>query len=434
MIDVSSINEGSRQRKQYKNIDSLAESIKAKGLINPILVRKSDMTLVAGGRRLRAIKAADLKEIPDDWIKWTEDIDQIELKELELIENLEREDLTWQEEIAAKAELDKLKKEQHGDCQEVGRDGWSTRKSAALVGTSVGGFSQDVSLHHAIQEIPELAECETKAEAQRSFRKMFDRYQRQQTLKSAEEEEQNRSIKYAKDHFQLGDARERLKAMGKTMVYFCEVDPPYGIDLVDQVLNKPERAKAETHKQYIEVPREKYIEFCADIAGNIYRIIGDDCWMIWWFAWEHYENIYQLLTEIGFKVDRVPGIWYKIHTAHASQNAKFLPSRDFEQFLLCRKGKPIIEKAHGGMYVHQGVSSQNRTCSAEKPVELYQEIIQTLIPKGVKCIGLVPFLGSGNCLRALYREGHTGFGYDQSEANKEYFLTKVLEDQEGGLI
>ena len=81
-------------------INKLAASIKEKGLITPISVRyiKNSYQLVAGERRLRASKIAGLKEIP----AYVLDIEtDLEMMELALIENLQREDLDIFEEAQA---------------------------------------------------------------------------------------------------------------------------------------------------------------------------------------------------------------------------------------------------------------------------------------------------------------------------------------------
>lgn len=74
----------------------LAESIKEKGLIQPILVRpKGDLyELVAGERRYRASQLAGLTELP----VIIRDLSERESLEIALIENLQREDLNPVEE------------------------------------------------------------------------------------------------------------------------------------------------------------------------------------------------------------------------------------------------------------------------------------------------------------------------------------------------
>ena len=98
----------SNPRKAFdKNaLKELAKSIQEKGLIEPIVVRPIknngfDYELVCGERRLRAFKDMNLFTIPAIIKK----IDAKEAKELMLIENLQREDLTSIEEAEAFQEL-----------------------------------------------------------------------------------------------------------------------------------------------------------------------------------------------------------------------------------------------------------------------------------------------------------------------------------------
>ncbi len=74
-----------------ETLESLALSIKEKGLIQPIVVRKKDnkYEIVAGERRYRACVMAGLKEV----VASIRDYDDREALEVALIENLQREDL-----------------------------------------------------------------------------------------------------------------------------------------------------------------------------------------------------------------------------------------------------------------------------------------------------------------------------------------------------
>lgn len=83
---------------------ALAESVKAKGVLQPIVVRplaSGSYELVAGERRLRAAKAAGLDKIPA-LVRHTEDSEQLELA---LMENMARQDLNPVEEARACATL-----------------------------------------------------------------------------------------------------------------------------------------------------------------------------------------------------------------------------------------------------------------------------------------------------------------------------------------
>lgn len=82
-----------------ESIAELAQSIKEKGVIQPLLVRRKgdDYELIAGERRLRAAQSLGLKEVP---VIVREASDQESL-ELALIENIQREDLNPIEEARA---------------------------------------------------------------------------------------------------------------------------------------------------------------------------------------------------------------------------------------------------------------------------------------------------------------------------------------------
>ena len=53
-------------RKDMGNLSELSESVKVKGIIEPILVRRKDgkFEIIAGERRYKAAKLAGLKEVP----------------------------------------------------------------------------------------------------------------------------------------------------------------------------------------------------------------------------------------------------------------------------------------------------------------------------------------------------------------------------------
>ena len=73
-------------------LDELAESIKNYGVFQPIIVKKSikGYDLVAGERRLRASKLAGLETIPAIIKNFSDDM----MREIALLENLQRENLT----------------------------------------------------------------------------------------------------------------------------------------------------------------------------------------------------------------------------------------------------------------------------------------------------------------------------------------------------
>lgn len=95
MLRIAEIERSSTQpRKRFDEgaLAALADSIRQNGLLQPVVVRPREngyYELIAGERRWRAAKLAELKEIPAVIL----DADDKKVAELALIENIQREDL-----------------------------------------------------------------------------------------------------------------------------------------------------------------------------------------------------------------------------------------------------------------------------------------------------------------------------------------------------
>src|SRR5699024_4369371 len=84
-------------------IEELKTSILEYGIIQPLILRKSikGYEIVAGERRFRAAKEAELKEVP----AIIKDLNDQKMMEIALLENLQREDLSIIEEAHAYKKL-----------------------------------------------------------------------------------------------------------------------------------------------------------------------------------------------------------------------------------------------------------------------------------------------------------------------------------------
>jgi ParB family transcriptional regulator, chromosome partitioning protein len=102
-------------------LESLAESIRAHGVVQPVLVRRVEdgYELIAGERRWRAARLAGLEKIP----VVVKDVADIDLLEIALIENIQREDLNPIEEAQAYQRLiENVGLTQEALAKRVGRD------------------------------------------------------------------------------------------------------------------------------------------------------------------------------------------------------------------------------------------------------------------------------------------------------------------------
>jgi ParB family chromosome partitioning protein len=147
-------------------LQELAESIKAQGILQPILVRKDGdgYRIIAGERRWRASQLAGLKEIP----ALVKDVSASEAFQLALVENLQRADLNPIEEAEGyKRLVEEFKLSQEQVSQRVGKDRSTVANALRLLALppDVKALLADGSLAmgHArallgVPRIPELAE------------------------------------------------------------------------------------------------------------------------------------------------------------------------------------------------------------------------------------------------------------------------------------
>jgi ParB family chromosome partitioning protein len=106
-----------RSEVKDKDIKSLADSVKEKGVLTPLLVREIEpgrFELIAGERRLRAARAAGLASVP----VVVRDASPVDRLELALIENIHRQDLNPIEEAES---FRRLTEEFERTVEEMGR-------------------------------------------------------------------------------------------------------------------------------------------------------------------------------------------------------------------------------------------------------------------------------------------------------------------------
>lgn len=111
-----------RKHFEKESLEQLSQSIKANGILSPIIARKTSsgrLEIVAGERRWRAAQVAGLHEVP----VLIKNFDDKETLELAIIENIQREDLNPIEEAEGYSRLiTEFKLSQQQVAERVGRD------------------------------------------------------------------------------------------------------------------------------------------------------------------------------------------------------------------------------------------------------------------------------------------------------------------------
>ncbi|MBU0468656.1 MAG: ParB/RepB/Spo0J family partition protein [Candidatus Omnitrophica bacterium] len=161
------VNSTQQPRKNYgkEELDELKASIKEKGVLQPILVRKRDAfyEVVAGERRLKAARALNLTEVP----VLIKNVDDQEAFIIALVENIQREELNPIEEaLAYQKMIEDFNFTQDAVARSVGKDRSTVGNILRLLKLpqemQKSVYDGDLSAGHARTLLGEVSETERK--------------------------------------------------------------------------------------------------------------------------------------------------------------------------------------------------------------------------------------------------------------------------------
>lgn len=441
-VDLSLIDYNNRARTDLSGLDELINSIRESGLIHPIaLLDKSKITdwsdidayhkesqedkpylLLAGGRRFHAHIKLGRESIPARI--YDEALNAWEIKNIELMENLQRVGLSWTEEVALKKELHELHVSIHGKATtgKQEKQGHTIEDTAEILKESKANTSLDVGLAKALELMPELSEAKNKTEARKMMKKLkadLDTKKRATKIESKKATSNEEKDKKAlSDSFILKDCIEGMKQLPDKTFDVVEIDPPYAIDL-DTV----KKTSIEKMEAYNEIKNSDYIEFMTEVFELSYKKLKDNGWLLCWFGpdpW--FQPLLEALREAGFTVRGIPAMWVK-GRGQTNQPSMYLGNA-YEMMFYARKGKAVIKKqGTPNTFSYAPVNHTRKVHPTERPIELIQEILSVFTHETSKV--LVPFAGSGNTLLAANNLHCQAIGYDISEPYRNSFVDRV---------
>lgn len=401
-IKICDIKVKDRMRLDKGDIEGLAESIKEKGLLQPITVNE-DMKLLAGERRLLAFKLLGLQEIQ---AVVRHGIDTVDALEVELVENVFRKEMSW-------TEICNLQKRLFEEKSKKGK--WSQQKQAEMLSSSQPQISRQINMARALELLPELAERNNFDEAWRELKALEEDVHveilRQKAKPSAEHPQ------WA-ENYRVGDAIAGMTGIYGETCDFIEVDPPY-----------PRDADAKhSLGDYNEIDESEYEAFYERVASEVYRILRPDSFGVFFYDWRFHSEVRDILQRAGFSVPTAPAIWTRGSSGHTNTaNASSLTNHH-EPFWIARKGEAsFFQSGRGNVFDFNPVSPSAKIHPTERPIALIEEILRTCCKPG--SVVMSPFLGSGVTIRAAYRHGCEAFGFDLSEMHRARFLKKVSEEK-----
>ena len=439
-VPINDIRVGERARKEVGDTETLQFSIRRNGLLNPITLDEN-YNLAAGERRLEACKALQWKHIPARIVPGLQSTD---ISLIEWIENVERVDFTWIEDLELKYKMHSMWKEQQPT--------WGYRDTAGKLGVSLGGLSSDLALAEALQYFPELKEHKTKNKAREAYKRLNANAEAIMAVQNLSQEEQDQLNNMLQNSTDKGEAKKVVASESKAeapvgtpiqedetpsyeaakvksdkdlpeftydvcgyeaflnklpqnLISFAELDPPYAIDYAYHD-DAPEDADWTIEQ----------LEDAMDwILGWLFNNMLDNSWVLCWSGYEHTHWINELAKSKGFGI-QPPGIWYKPNGGRTPVPSVKMKS-NYEHFLLFRKGKAMFNTPSFGSVISCENATSGRVHKWEKPIELYNKFFTALSrPSGYF---LSPFAGSGNSLIAATFNGMTPLGCDTQ--NKHFY-------------
>jgi len=435
-IPLTSIEPGSRYRKDYGDLDEMCHSIKKHGQITPITVglnpdSNSPQTyiLAAGGRRLAAFKkmaAVDETYNEIDAKIYQKVLTDLEYRSIELVENIHRKDFDYAERLKIMAEVNRLQQQIHG--KKVSRDpsdtGWSQSDTAKLLGKSPATVTQDLKLAAAIEQIPELANCKNKSDAMKKLRRIETTIVNKQLSTNYQKTIKNESgIRHKLSNAYITkDFFKGIKSVPDNTVDFCEIDPPYAIDLTKIKRNYDSYEQ----KTYNEIDLKDYNQFMYNTFRECFRVMNDNSWLICWFGPEPwFQTIYDLLDATGFRVHRLVGIWYKGTGQTNSPGTRMANS--YEMFYYARKGNAQLQtKGRPNVFEFAPVPHSQKYHPTQRPNNLIKELLKVFCKPNSTI--LVPFLGSGQTIISAHELNMNAYGFDLSEDYKDEYIIRLKDE------
>lgn len=396
-----------RIRKEFnaKKLRELADSIKGRKQDTPgicYLNEEGKPVLVAGERRLRACEIAEVEFT----FRLESETDPLIIYEIELEENLQRVNLTFQEEAEALYNLHALKQKLFGEAGPGSKTGWSEKKTAKHLERSVGSVHEDLELAMFIKAFPEVAKAPNKTEAKKIIKRLKEEHERTIALDKALEvaedipdrdteayaaaEEADRTeelIRHYSKFVHKGSMEEIFPTLPDEEFDVVIFDPPWGVGY------DKNKVEVGSQKDYEDDP-EVFDENIERWLHLIWTKMKPDSHLYLFFGMAKMEETYAALERVGFVTNRIPIIWYKAG-AGRTRNPDVWLGRAYEPIAYARKGnKKLVIKGSPDVITTPVVP---RLLKKNHPSAKHPMIIEDLLKKsaypGDKILD--PMCGSG---------------------------------------
>ena len=379
-----------RYRKDSKKLKKLLESILKNKQLHPIVVTEN-LELVAGGRRLAACLLGGI----DVRCVYKTNLSKLQMRELELEENLQREDLSPADEADAIADLHALKQELYGETSSGKEGGWKLNDTADAISMSKGTVIDNIAISAALKDFPELRVLKTKKaikKAVKGCQQVVDRAMAIQEWEALLEKESKVELLHK-------EASIDMKKQEDNSIDILLTDPPYGIE-IDKIATSigDSTGGFSTSGYKFDDSTEKALALYKILARESYRFTTENAHAYIFTAPEFFSLIRAMMIEAGWDAYIKPIIWIKRESGQCNMPDRW-PSSCYEMILYCRKAtSKLVMQGMPDWIQEDPILESKRIHPTEKPVPLLRKLLIRISLPGQKLYD--PFMGSGSSLEA----------------------------------